>query len=288
MECGPPAQVPFGRNTLLNGTRSYKSVVRYSCDEGYAMVGRNDLMCDLDQRWNGPPPRCEPLICPDPPTLKNGDYEISERTGNSFTVLYKCNPQFRLVGSGKIKCNEGNYDSDPPECRRRVLGGGAGVATRAPISTTSSVSTSTTNTRPSSKKPVSTSSSTTELPSSSALPTTHYEGGEDSYLDETDQYQHVDGHYPQEPEHEEEVEEDKGATGGSPTGDLDGAKGDKINPEVPDNEVSESNQIVKERRPGVDFPKNVEVSATESSAVARLNIGKFFGYFFKSLGHMLF
>lgn len=237
------------------------------------MVGRNDLMCDLDQRWNGPPPRCEPLICPDPPTIRNGDYEISERTGNSFTVVYKCNPQFRLFGSGKIQCNEGTYDSDPPECRRRALPGGQ--ATRAPVSSTSTVTT--TNGRPLSRKPVSsTTSSTTELPSSSALPTTHYEGGEDTYPDEADQYQHVDGHYPQEPEHEEEVEEDKGiTTGGSPTGDLDGAKGVKINPEVPDNEVSESNQIVKERRPGVDFPKNVEVQATESSAVARLNIGEF-------------
>lgn len=233
-------------------------MVRYSCDEGFAMVGRNDLMCDLDQRWNGPPPRCEPLICPDPPTIRNGDYEITERLGNSFTVLYKCNPQFRIVGEDKIVCNEGTYDNSPPECRRR------NVPTKAPVIPVSS-------NKPPSKKPV----STTELPSSSSvLPTTHYDP-EDGYVEEgqnEDQYQHVDGnHYLHEPEQEEDEEIDKGITGGS---SLDSGKKDKINPEVPDNDVSESNQIVKERKPGVDFPKNVEVHATESSAVARLNIGK--------------
>jgi hypothetical protein len=35
------------------------SRVIYSCDEGYELVGRAQLTCDIDERWNGPPPRCE-------------------------------------------------------------------------------------------------------------------------------------------------------------------------------------------------------------------------------------
>lgn len=31
----------------------------YSCNKGYEMIGRAYLACDLDERWNGPPPRCE-------------------------------------------------------------------------------------------------------------------------------------------------------------------------------------------------------------------------------------
>ncbi|ODN00686.1 Membrane cofactor protein [Orchesella cincta] len=266
LECGPPAQVPSGRYTLLNGTRSYKSMVRYSCDEGYAMVGRNDLMCDLDQRWNGPPPRCEALICPDPPTIRNGDYEITERFGNSFTVLYKCNAQFRIVGEEKITCNEGSYDKDPPECRKRS------ASTKAPVVPPVKVAAN-----PSSRKP---SPSTSETPPPEITPS--YEGGDDVGFGgegqgNEDQYQHVDANqYPQEPEEDghDESKDRPVTTGASDSDDLAGEKEDKTNGDVPDNDVSESNQIVKERKPGVDFPKNVEVHATESSAVARLNIGK--------------
>lgn len=35
------------------------SRVIYSCDVGYELIGRAQLMCDIDERWNGPPPRCE-------------------------------------------------------------------------------------------------------------------------------------------------------------------------------------------------------------------------------------
>lgn len=81
----------------------------------------------------------------------------------------------------------------------------------------------------------------------------------------------MDGnHYPQEPEEDEEEEK----VAGTPSDDLIGDKKDKVH-DVADNDVSESNQIVKEKKPGVDTPKNVEVHSTESSAVARLNIGNY-------------
>lgn len=44
---------------LVNDSVGYLSRVVYSCDEGYEMIGRAQLACDIDERWNGPPPRCE-------------------------------------------------------------------------------------------------------------------------------------------------------------------------------------------------------------------------------------
>ena len=44
---------------MLNGTRHHKSIVRYQCEENYKLIGRSELECDIDERWNGPPPRCE-------------------------------------------------------------------------------------------------------------------------------------------------------------------------------------------------------------------------------------
>ncbi|KAG8222315.1 hypothetical protein J437_LFUL001857 [Ladona fulva] len=59
IECGFPADIPNGKYTLINGTVSYLSKVVYNCLDGYKLVGRAQLICDVDERWNGPPPRCQ-------------------------------------------------------------------------------------------------------------------------------------------------------------------------------------------------------------------------------------
>ncbi|KAK8742165.1 hypothetical protein OTU49_002153 [Cherax quadricarinatus] len=59
LECGPPAPIRNGTYTLVNGTRYYLSIVRYECKAGFVIIGRPDLICDIDERWNGPPPSCE-------------------------------------------------------------------------------------------------------------------------------------------------------------------------------------------------------------------------------------
>ena len=59
IECGWPARIPSGSYDLVNGTRDYLSAVSYSCADGFQLIGRADLICDVDGRWNGPPPRCE-------------------------------------------------------------------------------------------------------------------------------------------------------------------------------------------------------------------------------------
>lgn len=59
IECGLPASIPHGSYDLINGSVGYLSTVIYKCNEGYEMLGRAMLTCDIDERWNGPPPRCE-------------------------------------------------------------------------------------------------------------------------------------------------------------------------------------------------------------------------------------
>lgn len=59
LECGLPAPIQNGGYYFVNETRHYLSIVRYECKPGYTLVGRAELVCDIDERWNGPPPRCE-------------------------------------------------------------------------------------------------------------------------------------------------------------------------------------------------------------------------------------
>lgn len=58
IQCGFPADISNGSYKLINDTINYLSQVQYSCADGYKMNGRDRLICDLDERWDGPPPRC--------------------------------------------------------------------------------------------------------------------------------------------------------------------------------------------------------------------------------------
>lgn len=58
IQCGFPADISNGTYKLINGTINYLSQVQYSCAEGFKMNGRDRLICDLDERWDGPPPKC--------------------------------------------------------------------------------------------------------------------------------------------------------------------------------------------------------------------------------------
>ncbi|XP_075229303.1 uncharacterized protein LOC142328966 isoform X2 [Lycorma delicatula] len=62
VQCGFPADIPNGDYVLLNDTVDYLSQVLYTCDEGYKIQGRARLICDLDERWDGPPPRCQEVV----------------------------------------------------------------------------------------------------------------------------------------------------------------------------------------------------------------------------------
>ncbi|XP_011149089.1 uncharacterized protein LOC105188998 [Harpegnathos saltator] len=133
IECGYPASIKHGGYTLINNTVSFLSQVLYSCDEGYEMTGRARLICDSDERWNGPPPRCEPILC-DPPAMvahsQNDVQTIDEdgrriSIGNSTNqgvlagniVVYTCDEGYRLVGFRQLLClTTGLYDHVAPTC----------------------------------------------------------------------------------------------------------------------------------------------------------------------------
>lgn len=59
IQCGYPANIQNGSYQLVNGSVGYLSHVIYECDPGYEILGRSELICDIDERWNGPPPKCD-------------------------------------------------------------------------------------------------------------------------------------------------------------------------------------------------------------------------------------
>ncbi|XP_039286802.1 uncharacterized protein LOC111056767 isoform X2 [Nilaparvata lugens] len=161
VQCGFPADIQNGDYDLLNGTVDYLSEVLYSCDEGYKIQGRARLTCDLDERWDGPPPRCQAIRCAEPPFIENGEVFVSNNATIVGTVVeYTCSSRkFRLIGAKQLTClPNGKYDKNPPVCKEVVTGSGGAIVQAPKPTQTSSRPLPTTNRekpRPFSPRPTS-------------------------------------------------------------------------------------------------------------------------------------
>nr|XP_037272904.1 uncharacterized protein LOC119164801 [Rhipicephalus microplus] len=142
LECGPPAPIPNGSLDLINGTRHYLSAVEYRCREGFVLIGRSLLVCDVDQRWNGPPPRCEPVMCRPPPAVAHGLVRLSAASTIFGTVAeYDCEPGYQLSGNPHLLCGPtGFWQGEVPVCLRPT--------TPRPVLTTTTTTTTTTTEEP--------------------------------------------------------------------------------------------------------------------------------------------
>lgn len=85
------------------------------------MIGRAMLSCDIDERWNGPPPRCEPIECNELPA----EYENAEIITINGTVEYGskveivCPIGFKPDGPRFISClSTGQWSSPLTACIR--------------------------------------------------------------------------------------------------------------------------------------------------------------------------
>ncbi|XP_044269189.1 uncharacterized protein LOC123014242 isoform X1 [Tribolium madens] len=123
IQCGYPADIANGEYLLVNDSVGYLSRVVYTCDEGYEMIGRAQLACDIDERWNGPPPRCEPVQCEPPLEIENGKFESpTNETLFGSVIEYKCKFGYKLIGPKTITClANGQYDALPPKCQAEAL-----------------------------------------------------------------------------------------------------------------------------------------------------------------------
>ncbi|KAI1892686.1 hypothetical protein AGOR_G00136110 [Albula goreensis] len=108
---------------ILNGHYEYVGIlfgdtVSAVCSEGYEIIGRTYRQC-RDQGWDGVPPVCEAVKCPDPPEVVNG-----VRTGTqegpfvySTVIGYRCQ-HGKLIGNREIYCRQdGTWSGPPPQCQ---------------------------------------------------------------------------------------------------------------------------------------------------------------------------
>ncbi|XP_042893956.1 complement receptor type 2-like [Penaeus japonicus] len=96
------------------------TVVKFSCEVGYSLVGASEIKCLPSGNWSAPFPRCEDIECPDPrespadPLLR---VTVVAR-GVGSQVLYDCPRGHPVKGPASAICQEnGQWSSPPPRCK---------------------------------------------------------------------------------------------------------------------------------------------------------------------------
>ncbi|KAL5509568.1 hypothetical protein EMCRGX_G004959 [Ephydatia muelleri] len=103
------------------------TVVTFSCDLGYTLVGGPSVTCRGDGTWSTSIPQCQENLCP-PLTLP---IHVNASTLNNHlnvTVTFKCNTGYSLVGNAMTTCSWPNGVWSPgtvPQCTKIVPPGPA-------------------------------------------------------------------------------------------------------------------------------------------------------------------
>ncbi|RXN27609.1 CUB and sushi domain-containing 1-like protein [Labeo rohita] len=120
--CGDPGIPPHG--SRLGEEFRHKSLLRFTCEAGYALIGSSERTCLQNGSWSGTQPVCEVISCGDPGPIGNGIYIGNEFIFNK-TVHYRCNPGYVMEppGSSTLRCSkDGTWNRTKPSCRVIMCG----------------------------------------------------------------------------------------------------------------------------------------------------------------------
>ncbi|XP_052244627.1 uncharacterized protein LOC127853868 [Dreissena polymorpha] len=94
----------------------------YTCNPGYDFIGMTKIRCLENGTWGALEAHCTIKDCQDPPVLHNGYRNATSTTYNS-TVIYSCNPGYRMFGESSITClDTGNWSELLVNCTIKDCG----------------------------------------------------------------------------------------------------------------------------------------------------------------------
>ena len=95
---------------------SYKSVVIYTCDTGYTLVGKDVRRCLQNLTLDDEEPTCVPKSCTDPGDISHGTRILNGLVYNSI-VTFQCDTGYRLEGQAQLTCSaSGEWSGFLPFC----------------------------------------------------------------------------------------------------------------------------------------------------------------------------
>uniref|UniRef100_A0A8C6P930 Sushi domain-containing protein n=1 Tax=Nothobranchius furzeri TaxID=105023 RepID=A0A8C6P930_NOTFU len=130
VSCIRPSVVQHGSTNLTDTNTSLfpvGTVLQYSCDPGYLLVGRSILTCTTIGDWSSNLPRCiRSDVCQPPYQPENGGYTCHpspcRRFSQGTVVQYFCDEGYVLKGDNKFRtCHYGKWDNLSSWCVRPLM-----------------------------------------------------------------------------------------------------------------------------------------------------------------------
>ena len=109
-----PSRCPVVR--LTNGrvrARARGRIIRFSCHEGFTLVGNKYSTCIRGQ-WDTPTPVCINAECPAPPMP---EHALMASKYNGAILIYFCEPGYAVIGPAEIYCDGRQWNGTAPHCR---------------------------------------------------------------------------------------------------------------------------------------------------------------------------
>ncbi|KAM8842044.1 beta-2-glycoprotein 1-like [Synchiropus picturatus] len=99
----------------------FKSILNFTCDDGYVMQGANESHCQHDGTWSHTPPLCKAVNCPLPAPPRDGKITHDKTVTGSHTIYgqswtYECNPP-KAPSFERGSCRADGTVPEPPVCR---------------------------------------------------------------------------------------------------------------------------------------------------------------------------
>ncbi|XP_070827197.1 CUB and sushi domain-containing protein 1a isoform X2 [Chaetodon trifascialis] len=114
--CGDPGMPPHGAR--LGGEEfKTKSLLRFSCEAGYNLIGSAERTCLHNGTWSGTQPVCQAVSCGNPGTPAHGRIVFSDGITFGSSVAYACWEGFKTSGLTTRHCTtNGTWTGQPPDC----------------------------------------------------------------------------------------------------------------------------------------------------------------------------
>ncbi|XP_067863040.1 CUB and sushi domain-containing protein 2 [Heptranchias perlo] len=114
ISCGELPFPPYGNK--IGTLTIYDATAIFSCNTGYKMVGSRVRECQANGLWSGMEVKCLAGHCGMPKSIVNGQI-IGENFNYRGTVVYQCNPGFRLIGTSVRICQQDHkWSGRSPVC----------------------------------------------------------------------------------------------------------------------------------------------------------------------------
>ncbi|XP_019626709.1 PREDICTED: sushi, von Willebrand factor type A, EGF and pentraxin domain-containing protein 1-like [Branchiostoma belcheri] len=113
----PTLAAPANGGLSPTGTTAYQTVVTFTCNLGYQLVGDSSTTCQAGLTWSSAIPTCQPVPCPTLAAPANGIVSPTGAASYQDQVQFICNAGYSRVGAPSSTCQANGTWSDPvPAC----------------------------------------------------------------------------------------------------------------------------------------------------------------------------